>query len=356
MVGIQFARSTVVNFTILGPVTASWDDEVANLAPQQQLLVARLVYAGGKRVEQLDLMSVLSLRDAGLRRVVTELRSHLKGVMPVADPIPNENHGYRLVLEEQQADVFRFRAKRDEAQRVPGAGGIQLMRAALHEWGPDSAGLYGDCALTGLPGHWAAATRTRLGSEHRHAVVWCLQQEMKDGLHHTVLAECERRGAVQERPTPGGHRPQVALLDEGFVELWMRAACRCGQSARAEEIGQWALEAAGRHDKSADFKVRRLMERVRAEEPPDGSAFGVEPESASRRPAVSAPTAEEPSAMSDSGSTFNFNNAGATIGQQVGVLNGPIINNCGSTRHRQAGQGRAKDPGEPDRSPGNHDA
>lgn len=356
MVGIQFARSTVVNFTILGPVTASWDDEAANLAPQQQLLLARLVYAGGKRVEQHDLMSVLSLRDAGLRRVVTELRSHLKGVMPVADPIPNENHGYRLVLEEQQADVFRFRVKRDEALRVPGARGVQLMRAALHEWGPDSAGLYGDCALTGLTGHWAAAARTGLGSEHRHAVVWCLQQEMNDGLHHEVLAECERRGAIQERPTAGGHRPQVALLDEGFVELWMRAACRCGQSARAEEVGQWASDAAGRHDKSADFKVRRLMERVRAEERPGGTDFGVEPESGSRRPAVSAPTAEEPAAMSDSGSTFNFNNAGATIGQQVGVLHGPVINNSGSTWHRQDGQGRAKDPGEPDRSPRNHDA
>jgi hypothetical protein len=284
------------------------------------------------------------------------LRSHLKRVMPVADPIPNENHGYRLVLEEQQADVFRFRAKRDEAHRVPGAGSVQLMRAALHEWGPDSAGLYGDCALTGLAGHWAVATRTGLGSEHRHAVVWCLQQEMNDGLHHEVLAECERRGAVQERPTPGGHRPQVALLDEEFVELWMRAACRCGQPARAEEIGQWALEAAGRHDESAGFKVRRLMERVRAEESPDGATSRAEPTSASRRPAISTPTAEEPAAMPDSGSTFNFNNAGATIGQQVGVLHGPIINNCGSARQRQAGQGRAKDPGEPDRSPRNHDA
>jgi hypothetical protein len=345
MDGIQFARSTVVNFTILGPVTASWDDEAADLAPQQQLLLARLVYEGGKRVEQHDLMKVLSLRDVGLRRVVAELRSHLKGVMPVADPVPNEDHGYRLVLEEQQADVFRFRAKRDEALRVPGAGGVRLMRDALHEWGPDSVGLYGDCALTGLSGSWAATTRTRLGSDHRHAVVWCLQQEMDDGLHHEVLAECERRGASQERPTPGGYRPQVALLDEEFVELWMRAARRCGQPARAEEIGQWALEAAARHDKSADLKVRRLMERVRAEEPPGGTASRAEPA-----------TTGEPAAMRGSGSTFNFYNAGATIGQQIPEHHGPIINNYGSTWRRQAGPGNAKDPGEPDRGPRDHDA
>jgi hypothetical protein len=61
MVGIQFARSTVVNFTVLGPVTARWDDETAALAPQHQLLLARLVYAGGSRVDTSDLMSVLSL-------------------------------------------------------------------------------------------------------------------------------------------------------------------------------------------------------------------------------------------------------------------------------------------------------
>jgi hypothetical protein len=328
MVGIQFARSTVVNVTILGPVTASWDDEKADLAPQHQLLLARLVYAGGKRVDQRDLMSVLTLSDAGLRRVIAELRSHLKVVMPVTNPIPNENHGYRLVIDEQQADVFRFRAKRDEALLVPGAAGVRLMREALREWGPDSAGLFGDCALMGLSGHWADTTRFQLGSDHRHAVIGCLQQEFDDGLYPQVLAECERRGAGQERPARGGHRPQVALLDEEFVELWMRAAWRCGRPARAEEIGQWALEAVGRLDKPADFEVRRLLERVRAEEAP-----------ARRRPPAPAPAAAEPAASGASGSTFNFNNAGATIGQQVGVLHGSVINDGGSARQRQDGPG-----------------
>jgi hypothetical protein len=355
MVGIRFARSTVVNFTILGPVTASWEGEGAQLPPQQQLLLARLVYAGGKRVDQHDLMAVLSLRDAGLRRVVTELRSHLRGVMPVADPIPNEDHGYRLVLDEQQVDVFRFRAKRDAALRVPGAEGVRLMREALGEWGPDSAGLYGDCALTGLSGSWADETRFLLGGEHGRAVVWCLQQELKDDGHYPVLAECEQRGVNRERPTPGGHRPRAALLDGGFVELWMRAAFRCDQPARADDIGQLSLDAAGRLDKEAASKLRRLVDRIRAEENPGGTAFPAEPATVSPRPAASAPPAEEPAARGDSGGTFNFNNAGAEIGTQIGARRGSIIHYGGSTWHRPGGQREARDPAEPDSDPTDDD-
>ncbi|HET6186036.1 MAG TPA: hypothetical protein VFE59_03445 [Trebonia sp.] len=345
----------MVNFTILGPVTASWEGEWTQLAPQQQLLLARLIYAGGKRVEQHDLMSVLSLRDAGLRRVITELRSHLRGVMPIADPIPNEGHGYRLVLDEQQADVFRFRAKHDAALRVPGSAGVRLMREALGEWGHDSAGLYGDCALTGLSGRWADETRFVLGGEHGRAVVWCLQQELKDDGHYPVLAECERRGVNRERLAPGGHRPRAALLDEGFVELWMRAAFRCDQPTRADEIGRWSIEAAGRLDKEAESKLRRLVDRVRAEENPRGTAFPAEPATVDPRPAVPAPPAEEPAAMGDSGGTFNFNNAGAEIGYQVGALHGSIISYGDSTRHRRNGQGEAKDPAEPESDPTDDD-
>jgi hypothetical protein len=192
-----------------------------------------------------------------------------------------------------------------------------------------------------LSGRWADKTRFELGGEHGHAVVWCLQQEMQDSRHHDVLAECEQRGVSQERPTPGGRRPRAALLDQGFVELWMRAAFRCDQPARADEIGQWSLEAAGRLDKEAEAKLRRLVDRVRAEEDPGGTAFPAEPATVGPRPVVSAPPAGEPAARGDSGGTFTFNNAGAEIGTQIGAHRGPIINYGGSTRHRPTGSAKS---------------
>ena len=353
----------MVNFTILGPVSASWDDETVALAPQQQLLLARLVYAGGKRVDRYDLMRVLSLSsrldlpDGGLKRVVAELRAHLKSVMPDDDPIPSVDRGYRLPLDEQQVDLFRFRAKYNEAVCRPGEESVRLMRGALGEWAPDATGLFGDCALQGLAGNWAATTRYQLESEYRRAIIHCLQLEMRDGQHREVLAECERRGeAGQAGAAPSGPKPQIALLDEEFLELWLRAAYRCGQPARAREIGQWALEAAACHDKSADPKVRRLTEHVAAEESDGRNAFGAGTATAYRRPAISTPTTEEPAVMPNSGNISNFNNAGATIGQQIGTLSGSIINNYGSTQRHQAGQGETTGPGDSIEGPGDQEA
>lgn len=348
MVGIAFARSPVVNFTILGPVTASWDDDAVLLAPQQQLLLARLVYAGGIRVERSELMSVLALSaqlgnvDGGLKRVVAELRAHLKSVMPDDDPVPNAGRGYRLLLDKRQADLFRFRAQRDEALAVPSQEGVRLMRRALGEWAPDATGLFGGCALEGLTGSWAASTRYRLGDEYRRAIIHCLQQEMSDGQHREVLAECERHGEADKAGTaPGGHKPQVALLDEQFLEVWLRAAYRCGHPARAREVGQQALEAAARLGGSADFEVRRVAERVAGEESAGSTAF---PAAASTAAAVSRPAAQEPAAKPGSASTFTFNNAGATIGQQVGALTGSIINDYRSARPKQAEPRGATEP------------
>lgn len=355
MVGIQFARSTVVNFTILGPVTASWDEEAAALAPQQQLLLARLVYAGGNRVDRDELMRVLSLSrradnvDGGLKRVVAELRAQLKSVMPDDDPIPNVDHGYRLLLDEQQADIFRFRAQHDEALAGPGEKGVGLMRRALGEWAPDATGLFGGCVLQGLVGSWAASTRWRLGNEYRRAIIYCLQQEMSVGRHREVLAECERRGeADQADVAPGGRKPQVALLDEEFLEVWLRAAYRCGRPGRAREVGREALDAAAWLDKSADFWVRRLVDRVSTEESCGSTAFPAATATESQRSAISTSAAHEPTATPGSGNTFIFNNADATIGQQIGTLAESVINNYGSARRQQAGQCETTGAEEPD--------
>jgi hypothetical protein len=316
MVGIRFARSTMVNFTVLGEVAARWDDEAANLKPQHKLLLARLVYAGGKRVERLDLMRALSLSgrldlpDGGLKRVAAELRKALKSVMPDEDPVPSGDRGYRLMLEEQQADVFRFRAKRDEALLSTGLEGVTLMRAALKEWDSAAVGLFGRCALRGLPGEWAARTRAELEGEYRRAVIYCLRQELDAGKHHEVLVECERRAAAdQEQMSREGRQSQVTLLDEDFLELWMSAAFRCGQATRAAEIGQWALDAAARFDKSADFKVKRLAEEVRSEESRNEAATG--PRASTRR---------DRRAVSEPGTTItsNYYNQGATIEFQIG--------------------------------------
>jgi hypothetical protein len=322
MVRIEFARGTMVNFTVLGEVTAAWDDEVADLRPQQQLLLARLICAGGARVGRDDLMSTLSLGfqrnlpDGGLKRVVAELRKNLRSVMPDEDPIPSEDRGYRLVLAQQQADVFRFRAKSEAARRSTGMEGVKLMRAALAEWAPDATGLFGGCALKGLGSSWATRTSAVLGGEYRHAVVYCLRQELDAGKHQQVLVECERRGlADQEQKNRAGSQSQAPLLDEEFLELWIRAAYLCGQAARAVEVGQWATAAAARFDKAAEFKIRRLVDRLRDEEC-SSSSTTAGPSGTGRK---------DRKTMGDPAGTSNhWDNRGARIGIQIGQSYGSI--------------------------------
>jgi hypothetical protein len=338
MVGIKFARSTMINFTVLGEVAARWDDEAANLKPQRKLLLARLVYAGGKRVDRLDLMRALGLvgrldlPDGGLKRVAAELRKALKAVMPDEDPVPSGDRGYRLAFEEQQADVFRFRAKRDEALLRSGPEGVTLMRAALNEWGSGSTGLFGRCALRGFPGEWAARTRAGLEDEHRHAVIYCLQQQFDEGSYEEVLVECERRAAAdQEQMSREGRQSQVTLLDEDFLELWMRAACRCGRATRAAQIEQQALEAAERFDKSADFMVKRLAEKVRREE--GGGEASTGPRASARR---------DRKPVSEPGVTVHhYHNQGATIPFQTGQHFGS--NNYYASPEKSGENSRAED-------------
>jgi hypothetical protein len=149
----------------------------------------------------------------------------------------------------------------------------------------------------------------------------------------------------------------VALLDEEFLEVWLRAAYRCGRPARAREIGLGALEAATRLDRSADFWVRRLIERMVAEESSGSTAFPAATAAAGQRSAMSAPAAPEPAAMHGPGSTFTFNNAGAVIGQQVGALTGSIIiNENGPAGRQQAGQQGATGSDGPDEDAGDQGA
>jgi hypothetical protein len=327
----------MVNFTVLGPVGASWERDAVSLGRQQQLLLARLVYAGGKRVERNDLMSALSLNasagqpDGGLKRVAAELRAVLRAVMPEDDPVPHSDYGYRLELDPGQADLFRFRAKRGEALVTAGEESASLMRAALGEWGAEAEGLYGGCALAGLPGRWAARTREQLGREYRDAVLHCLRQAMEAAHYREALAECEERGLASPEPEAGrGSRPPAALLDGEFLEIWLRAAFRCDQPARAAQVTQWALDAAQRSlDGAAGPGIRRLTQRVAAQMNGEGSRAR-----AGASHATEATTGAAAMAEPGGTTTFNneFNNAGAIIGHQAAQLNvaGSIYYNADS--------------------------
>jgi DNA-binding SARP family transcriptional activator len=252
----------VINFEILGRVTAQQDDWTADLSPQQQLLLAILVMARGTPVPRTQLERALwdeedRSPNGALKRVASELRVKLRPAVSAADPLPGGSETYCLTLHEQQADVLRFRAKIAEARRSTDRESSRLMREGLREWGPDADGLYGGNPLSGLEGHWASSKRAMLRTEYRDARFQCLRQDMLDGLYDRVSWECAQLGTGDE-----------ALSDEPFIEIWMLAAFRAGQRIRAEQVFRLAADAAVRHlGVPLSGRLGRLAELIRDEDP-----------------------------------------------------------------------------------------
>ncbi len=230
----------MINYTILGPVTAWWDSWTASLSPQQQLLLAIMVMERGAPISRAGLARVLwdeeDPPEGALKRVVSELRKQLRKALPDGDPLPRLGDTYCLPLSEQQADVLRFRSKIDQAGRASGRDVTRLMREALREWGENATGLFGGQPLTGLQGHWADSSREKLRAEYRDARLHCLRQDFDDHKYDLVAAECRQ---LANEPD--------ALHVEQFVALWMIATYRVGGRTEALQIYQRARESAGTH-------------------------------------------------------------------------------------------------------------
>jgi DNA-binding SARP family transcriptional activator len=251
----------VINYKVLGPVTAWQDPWTASLLPQHQLLLAILVMERGAPVPRQSLASVLwddvtDPPEHALTRVVSELRTQLSAAQPTENPLPAQGDTYRLRLTEQQADVLRFRSKTYQAGRASGREATQLRQEALEEWGGNATGLFGGQPLTGLRGRWADSKRAELRREYCDARLHCLKQEFDDHQYDRVVGECAQ---LANEPD--------ALHEEKFVALWMIAAYRAGGRSEALRIYQRAMESAQTYlGLEPSGFLREIAEIIRAED------------------------------------------------------------------------------------------
>jgi DNA-binding SARP family transcriptional activator len=316
----------VINFEVLGPVRAWKGEWEADLSPQQQLLLAALVMAEGKPVPRQHLVRALweepdEAPERALKRVVAELRKELRMVLPATDPLPISGDTYCLPLNDQQADVLRFRAKANMAQRDTPPESTRMLNEALAEWRGNPTGLFGGQPLSGLRGHWADSTRERLRSEYRDARYQCLWSEFKDERYGQVAAEC---GQLATEPE--------ALADEKFLELWMIATYRAGQRIEVQDIYQRAMVSADTHyGMKLSSRVHELARIIRDEDPRlDGSGSPMERISASL--SQRSPIGRE--SMNDVKAIFN-NHDNTHVDIQVGEADGPITLYTGNSQDRE---------------------
>jgi DNA-binding SARP family transcriptional activator len=357
-VGVEFDWSTVINFEILGGVTARQDGWEADLKPQPQLMLSRLVVARGRLVSGPDLKHALGWDEKehpperGLKQVVSELRSQLSPALSREDLRPGGTESYQLSLQPEQADVLRFWAGLASAKGTNGPDRTQRLRQALGEW-PDAAGLFGGYPLSGLPGAWADDTRFGLQSEYRNAVMECITQNMNDGRYEMVMQECD------ELATDSLATDSKVLGDDEFVEKWTLATCWSGHRTRAGQILRRAADfTKGSLGQEPSAQLLRLAELIRNADPrldrpngfPDWAAIAVPEASDIPAPApiptynLLRPVSNERAAMSESSDVSISITGNAQVGSAIGRNEGDV------TIHMRPATEPSTDPGadEPD--------
>jgi len=219
------ATATRVEFRLLGPLEVLLDGRRVPLTATKQraLLASLLLHANepvssDRLIEELWSGSAPQAAQASLRVAVGKLRQLLEDDGHAL--LETVAGGYRLQVEAEQLDVWRFEALVAEARRAPARRAAQLLDEGLGLWrGPP---------LADLPYHAFVQNEARRLSELQLAArEELIEAELALGLHARVVPELE--SLVAEHP-----------LRERLQAQLMLALYRSGRQAEALEVYQEA--------------------------------------------------------------------------------------------------------------------
>ncbi|MET7951094.1 BTAD domain-containing putative transcriptional regulator [Micromonospora sp. NPDC005324] len=208
-----------LRFTVLGAVRA-WRDgvELRLGSPQQQALLAALLLREGTPAQIDELVDAVWHCDPPPAAVGTA-RTYLSRLRRIlGDALVSVGGGYALRLAPQSLDLTEFHLKATRGQALLRAGDAPAAAGLLGE----ALGLWQGAALSGIPGEYAAAQRTRLTEVHLAAVEAHFTAELAAAADGDPQRLTELSALVDEYP-----------LREGFRELYMLALYRAGRQADA---------------------------------------------------------------------------------------------------------------------------
>jgi DNA-binding SARP family transcriptional activator/tetratricopeptide (TPR) repeat protein len=221
------SRTAQVRFTVLGPVRA-WrgDVEIDLGAPQQRLVMAFLLAAGGKPVSLAELVDLMWDESAPssavnvVHRSVGLLRRMLEpGLPPRAAGrwLLRKTGGYQLEVDEGSLDLLRFRRLAAEAGRLAADGdhtaAVPVFASAFELW-------HGRCADGLDVGTRAASLFTAIDNERRVAAREAAESARTAGMAEDLLPAL-RAVAAQAR------------LDEALQAQVMLLLAAAGHQAEA---------------------------------------------------------------------------------------------------------------------------
>jgi DNA-binding SARP family transcriptional activator len=220
-----------IDFRLLGPVEAYVGSERIDIGyPMHRLMLALLLAAKGRSVSVEWLMDQMwgeqlpkTARDL-IYGYISDLRTFLsRGREGGGELLPQHNGGYRVQVELDHVDACRFEDLVKRGRRLAGqndAEAVQLLRAALDQWGTSIGGIRGGEPLAGLPGPWAAEFRTSLEQQRLSALVDCMEAELRLGHHNEIIPELAE--LVGSNPA-----------NEQLAAILMRAQYQVGRQADA---------------------------------------------------------------------------------------------------------------------------
>ncbi len=206
---------------LIGPVEIDSGDRVVEIgSPQQRLLVAALAVDAGRLVTAESLIDrIWDDAPVGARRTLHVLISKMRRVLeqvsgrgPDVVTVVRGSGGYVLRLDPARVDMLRFRRLAEDARRVDGTDRVRLLRDAVAVWQAEP--------LSGLPGNWAARTRTAWRQEYLEATVAWAEAELRTGHAAATIGTLTR--LAEEYP-----------LAESVTAMLMRALHAAGRPADA---------------------------------------------------------------------------------------------------------------------------
>jgi DNA-binding SARP family transcriptional activator/Tfp pilus assembly protein PilF len=247
-----------VEFRVLGEVDLVINGRSRSPgSPKVRCVLAILLLAAGQPVP-VDVLEGRLWGDhppkearATLHSYVCRLRRRLREAASEQAQLTLGVGGYRLEVEAERVDLFKFDRLCHNARKLADAGdeerAVALLREALSLWRGEG--------LAGLPGDWAAAARSHIAERHLAATLNRIELELSLGRHAGLIGELSELAAT---------RP----INEVIIKYLMIALNNSGRQGEALEAFQRVrdrlVEETGR-DPGRD--LQEIQQRILRDDP-----------------------------------------------------------------------------------------